>query len=102
RKYLSIFSGRDSRSVFEKLWLNRHLQIDFTCCTLPFGCVSLIVSLPRTAFRLGEGIEAQVTVNNRTRKGLKECALQLCMKTQFEAMSRKGKGLLVIFLIFIY
>ncbi|EPB73568.1 arrestin domain protein [Ancylostoma ceylanicum] len=35
-----------------------------------------------------EAVEAQVTVNNRTRKGLKECALQLSMKTQFEAMSR--------------
>uniref|UniRef100_A0A7I4Y070 Arrestin_C domain-containing protein n=2 Tax=Haemonchus contortus TaxID=6289 RepID=A0A7I4Y070_HAECO len=63
-------------------------EIDFTCCTLPFGCVSLMVSLPRTAFRLGETIEAQVTVNNRTRKALKDCALQLAMKTQFEAMSR--------------
>ncbi|KAK5978294.1 Arrestin domain protein [Trichostrongylus colubriformis] len=47
-----------------------------------------MVSLPRTAFRLGESLEAQVTVNNRTRKGLKDCALQLSMKTQFEAMSR--------------
>ncbi|KAL6734675.1 hypothetical protein Aduo_005189 [Ancylostoma duodenale] len=63
-------------------------EVDFTCCSLPFGCVSLMVSLPRTAFRLGEAVEAQVTVNNRTRKGLKECALQLSMKTQFEAMSR--------------
>ncbi|VDP18524.1 unnamed protein product [Heligmosomoides polygyrus] len=63
-------------------------EIDFTCCSLPFGCVSLMISLPRSAFRLGENIEAQVIVNNRTRKVLKECALQLAMKTQFEAMSR--------------
>ncbi|VDO66098.1 unnamed protein product [Haemonchus placei] len=70
-----------------KLCRGKH-SIDFTCCTLPFGCVSLMVSLPRTAFRLGETIEAQVTVNNRTRKALKDCALQLAMKTQFEAMSR--------------
>ncbi|KAK6736121.1 hypothetical protein RB195_019038 [Necator americanus] len=63
-------------------------EVDFTCCSLPFGCVSLMVSLPRTAFRLGEAVEAEVTVNNRTRKGLKECAIQLSMKTQYEAMSR--------------
>ncbi|KAJ1346587.1 Arrestin domain-containing protein 15 [Parelaphostrongylus tenuis] len=63
-------------------------EIDFTCCSLPLGCVSLMISLPRTAFRVGETVEAQVTINNRTRKGLKDCALQLSMKTQFEAMSR--------------
>ena len=35
-------------------------------------------------------MEAQVAVNNRTRKGLKDCTLALHMKTQFEAMSRWG------------
>ncbi|PAV77029.1 hypothetical protein WR25_06591 isoform F [Diploscapter pachys] len=63
-------------------------EVDFTCCSLPFGCVSVVVSLPRTAYRLGETVEAQVTINNRTRKGLKEVTLQLGMKTQFEARSR--------------
>ncbi|CAB3402450.1 unnamed protein product [Caenorhabditis bovis] len=63
-------------------------EVDFTCCTLPFGCVSLVMSLPRTAYRIGESIETLVTINNRTRKGLKEVCLQLMMKTQFEARSR--------------
>ncbi|WKX93766.1 hypothetical protein Q1695_011212 [Nippostrongylus brasiliensis] len=83
-----------SRSSFDQVPMNVlspidfRDEIDFTCCSLPFGCVSLLISLPRSAFRLGENIEAQVTVNNRTRKVLKECAFQLSMKTQFEAMSR--------------
>ncbi|CAD6185784.1 unnamed protein product [Caenorhabditis auriculariae] len=64
-------------------------EVDFTCCTLPFGCVSLVVSLPRTAYRIGEVIEAQVTINNRTRKGLKEVALQLVMKSQYEHVNEK-------------
>uniref|UniRef100_A0A8R1HQ55 Arrestin C-terminal-like domain-containing protein n=1 Tax=Caenorhabditis japonica TaxID=281687 RepID=A0A8R1HQ55_CAEJA len=63
-------------------------EVDFTCCTLPFGCVSLVMSLPRTAYRVGESIETVVTINNRTRKGLKDVALQLMMRTQFEARSR--------------
>ncbi|KAE9415925.1 hypothetical protein Angca_004397 [Angiostrongylus cantonensis] len=83
-----------ARSFFDDLPMNVlspidfRDEVDFTCCSLPLGCVSLMVSLPRTVFRLGETVEAQVTVNNRTRKGLKDCALQLSMKTQFEAMSR--------------
>ncbi|CAI4230406.1 unnamed protein product [Auanema sp. JU1783] len=63
-------------------------EVDFTCCTLPFGCVSILISLARTAFLLGENIDVQVAINNRTRKCLKECSLTLTMKTQFEAMSR--------------
>lgn len=83
-----------TRSFFDDVPLNAMSpidfkdEVDFTCCTLPFGCVSLNMSLTRTAFRIGESIEAVVTINNRTRKGLKEVALQLIMKTQFEARSR--------------
>lgn len=29
-------------------------EIDFTCCTLPFGIVSLKIAVPRSAFQLGE------------------------------------------------
>ncbi|CAI5445886.1 unnamed protein product [Caenorhabditis angaria] len=83
-----------NRSFFDEVPLNVMSpidfkdEVDFTCCTLPFGCVSLVMSLPRTAYRIGESIECIVTINNRTRKGLKEVALQLVMKTQFEARSR--------------
>ncbi|KJH41295.1 arrestin domain protein [Dictyocaulus viviparus] len=83
-----------ARSSFDDLPMNLlspinfRDEIDFTCCSLPFGCVSLVVSLPRTAFRLGETVEAQITINNRTRKKLKDCTFQLALKTQFEAMSR--------------
>ncbi|KAL3117079.1 hypothetical protein niasHT_007482 [Heterodera trifolii] len=63
-------------------------EIDFTVCTLPFGTVRLQISLPRTGFCLGEVIRAHLHVRNGTRKTLKDCRLQLVLKTQFEARSR--------------
>ncbi|VDK28618.1 unnamed protein product [Gongylonema pulchrum] len=49
-----------ARSFFDNIPVNimRNIEykdeIDFTCCTLPFGTVSLKIHVPRTAFRLGE------------------------------------------------
>ena len=79
-------------------------EIDFTVCTLPFGTVRLRISLPRTGFCLGEVrqfdceykailillqvIRAHVFVRNGSRKQLKECRLQLILKSQFQAQSR--------------
>uniref|UniRef100_A0A914HSG5 Arrestin C-terminal-like domain-containing protein n=1 Tax=Globodera rostochiensis TaxID=31243 RepID=A0A914HSG5_GLORO len=63
-------------------------EIDFTVCTLPFGTVRLQISLPRTVFCIGEVIRAHLHVRNGTRKTLKDCRLQLVLKTQFEARSR--------------
>ncbi|KAI1721065.1 arrestin domain-containing protein 15 [Ditylenchus destructor] len=63
-------------------------EIDFTVCTLPFGTVYLRISLPRTAFCLGEMIPAKIYVKNATRKAVKDCRLQLLLKIQFEAKSR--------------
>uniref|UniRef100_A0A915BYD9 Arrestin C-terminal-like domain-containing protein n=2 Tax=Parascaris TaxID=6254 RepID=A0A915BYD9_PARUN len=63
-------------------------EVDFTCCSLPFGTVSIKIALPRTGYKIGEVITCSVMVYNRTRKALKECSLQVVLKTQFEAMSR--------------
>uniref|UniRef100_A0AC35ETM7 Arrestin C-terminal-like domain-containing protein n=1 Tax=Panagrolaimus sp. PS1159 TaxID=55785 RepID=A0AC35ETM7_9BILA len=63
-------------------------EVDFTVCSLPFGTVYLKVIMPRTGYRLGESIPVKVCVKNSTRKALKDCKMQLVLKTQFEAMSR--------------
>jgi len=63
-------------------------ETDFTVCSLPFGTIYLVISLPRTAFCLGEQIQAKVWVKNGSRKALKDCRLQLLLKAQFEAKSR--------------
>ena len=63
-------------------------EIDFTVCTLPFGTVRLRISLPRTGFCIGEVIRARIYVRNGSRKRLKDCRLQLVLKSQFQAQSR--------------
>uniref|UniRef100_A0A9J2PEL3 Arrestin C-terminal-like domain-containing protein n=1 Tax=Ascaris lumbricoides TaxID=6252 RepID=A0A9J2PEL3_ASCLU len=63
-------------------------EVDFTCCSLPFGTVSIKIALPRTGYKIGEVVTCSVMVYNRTRKALKDCSLQVVLKTQFEAMSR--------------
>jgi len=63
-------------------------EVDFTCCTLPFGTVSVRVSMPRTAFQMGEIMDTSISVFNRSRKALSNCSVQLVLKAQFEAMSR--------------
>ncbi|CAJ0943257.1 unnamed protein product, partial [Mesorhabditis belari] len=63
-------------------------EIDFTCCSLPFGTITIKVALPRTAFTVGELVEPIIRIKNRSRKGLKDCSVTLSMKTQFEATSR--------------
>uniref|UniRef100_A0A7E4ZVU3 Arrestin_C domain-containing protein n=1 Tax=Panagrellus redivivus TaxID=6233 RepID=A0A7E4ZVU3_PANRE len=63
-------------------------EVDFTVCSLPFGTVYLKIIMPRTGYKLGENIPSKVCVKNSTRKALKDCKLQLVLKTQFEAMSR--------------
>ncbi|CAJ0578499.1 unnamed protein product, partial [Mesorhabditis spiculigera] len=82
------------RSFFDELPVN-HMspvdyadEIDFTCCSLPFGTITIKVSLPRTAYTMGEVVEPMLRIKNRSRKGLKDCTITLMMKTQFEAMSR--------------
>uniref|UniRef100_A0A914E584 Arrestin C-terminal-like domain-containing protein n=1 Tax=Acrobeloides nanus TaxID=290746 RepID=A0A914E584_9BILA len=83
-----------ARSYFEDVPLALMKQIeykdevDFTVCTFPFGTVYLRVTLPRTGFRLGELIQVKVHVRSCTRKALKDCRMQLILKSQFEAMSR--------------
>ncbi|KHN75826.1 Arrestin domain-containing protein 15 [Toxocara canis] len=63
-------------------------EVDFTCCSLPFGTVSIKISLPRTGYRIGEMLSCTVIIYNRTRKALKDCCVHVVLKTQFEAMSR--------------
>ncbi|KAE9552768.1 hypothetical protein FO519_004030 [Halicephalobus sp. NKZ332] len=63
-------------------------EVDFTVCSLPFGTVYLKVVMSRTGFRLGESIPVKVCIKNGTRKMLKDCRIQLILKTQFEATSR--------------
>uniref|UniRef100_A0AC34PWH5 Arrestin C-terminal-like domain-containing protein n=1 Tax=Panagrolaimus sp. JU765 TaxID=591449 RepID=A0AC34PWH5_9BILA len=63
-------------------------EVDFTVCSLPFGTVYLKIIMPRTGYRLGESIPVKIHVKNSTRKAVKECRIQLILKTQFEAMSR--------------
>ncbi|GMR41766.1 hypothetical protein PMAYCL1PPCAC_11961 [Pristionchus mayeri] len=63
-------------------------EIDFTCCTLPFGSVSFKVHLKRTAFVIGETVEPIVHVKNRSRRQLKDVTMFLLAKSQYEARSR--------------
>uniref|UniRef100_A0AC35U5Q4 Arrestin_C domain-containing protein n=1 Tax=Rhabditophanes sp. KR3021 TaxID=114890 RepID=A0AC35U5Q4_9BILA len=63
-------------------------EIDFTICSIPVGSVHLYISLPRTAFYLGEEIKIDISIKNGSRKCLKQCSLQLIMKCELEAISR--------------
>ncbi|KAK0424166.1 hypothetical protein QR680_008524 [Steinernema hermaphroditum] len=63
-------------------------EVDFTVCALPFGTVSTRISVSRIAYSLGETIDVFCFVSNRTRKALKQCTVQLLLKTTYEASSR--------------
>ncbi|KAF7634703.1 Arrestin_C domain-containing protein [Meloidogyne graminicola] len=63
-------------------------EINFTVCTLPFGVVRLRISLNRTGFSVGEVIQVCISIKNGSRKQLKECCLQLVLKSHFLAQSR--------------
>nr|CAD2180770.1 unnamed protein product [Meloidogyne enterolobii] len=63
-------------------------EINFTVCTLPFGVVRLRIGLPRTGFCVGEVIRVSISVRNGSRKQLRECCLQLVLKSHFLAQSR--------------
>ncbi|TKR96987.1 hypothetical protein L596_010922 [Steinernema carpocapsae] len=63
-------------------------EVDFTVCALPFGTVRSKIAVARVAYCLGETIDVHAFISNRTRKALKQCTLQLMLKTTYEAMSR--------------
>lgn len=76
-------------------------EVDFTACTLPFGTVYISISVSRTGYCLGEvkfrsnqiysyfqTITPLIYIKNTSRKALKDCRIQLVLKTQYEAISR--------------